>query len=320
MYRFGIVLEGIPGLTMISQTEMAQDLAVGLDRRDPSSIAAILADAQAVSLSAVIKATEQIAAAARIAADRLRSGGRLVYAGAGSSGLLALTDGLELPGTFGIPRERVVILFAGAPETLAVLAGEAEDDGNLARHDAQVANICEADCMIAVSASGSTPYTCAALDAARHRGAATIAIANNAHAPLLSLADAPVHLDTGPEIITGSTRMAAGTAQKIALNILSTLVAMQLGHVVDGEMVNLQADNAKLRQRAIRIVSRIGHVDKAGAAACLEGAKGSVKHAILMAAGARNHGEAQACLQASDGYLRPALVALQSKFPLKIQA
>lgn len=283
---------------------MTHDLAVGLDQLDPLSIVTMLATAQSTALIAVSDAAKPIAVAARIAADRLRAGGRLVYAGAGSSGLLALTDGLELPGTFGIPRERVVILFAGAPASLSSLAGDTEDDGERAEHDVLAANIGAADCMIAVSASGSTPYTLAALNAARRVGAATIAIANNAQAPLLRDFDTPIHLATGPEIIAGSTRMAAGTAQKITLNILSTLVAVHLGHIVDGEMVNLQADNLKLRQRAIRIVSRISDADAANAAACLDKANGSVKHAILLASGAKTYNEAEAYLAASTGYVR----------------
>jgi N-acetylmuramic acid 6-phosphate etherase len=299
-------------LTVTSQTEMTHDLGRGLDQRDPLSIVQLLAAAQSASLQAVAAAAAPIAFAARLAADRLLSGGRLVYAGAGSSGLLALCDGLELPGTFGIPRSRVVILFAGAPETLSALAGDSEEDDALGRRDVAAANIGVADCMIAVSASGSTPYSLACLDAARKSGAATIAIANNAQTPLLRHADAPIHLATGPEIIAGSTRMAAGTAQKIALNILSTLVAVHLGHVVDGEMVNLQIDNAKLRQRAIRIVRRIGHVDGEVAATCLDSANGSVKHAILMAAGARTYAAAETCLEASAGYVRPALMLLQN--------
>jgi N-acetylmuramic acid 6-phosphate etherase len=209
----------------------------------------------------------------------------------------------------------VVILFAGAPATLSQLAGGPEDDAELAGSDVLAANICAADCMIAVSASGSTPYTLAALNTARRLGAATIAIANNAQAPLLRDAQAPILLPTGPEIIAGSTRMAAGTAQKITLNILSTLIAVSLGHIVDGEMINLQVDNMKLRQRAIRIVSRIGKVDFPRAAACLEGADGSVKHAILLAAGARTYADAAAYLEAGAGYLRPALTSLQNASP-----
>ena len=317
MYRFGIVMGDVTGVTITNQTEMTQNHAVGLDQRDPLSIVTMLATAQSAAASAVAAAAEAIAAAAQLAANRLQAGGRLVYAGAGSSGLLALTDGLELPGTFGLPRERVVILFAGAPATLSSLAGGPEDDGALADHDVLAANICAADCMIAVSASGSTPYTLAALNTARRLGAATIAIANNAQAPLLRDAEAPIPLLTGPEIIAGSTRMAAGTAQKITLNILSTLVGVYLGHIVDGEMVNLHVDNMKLRQRAIRIVSRIGDVDGAKAAACLDGAHGSVKHAILLAAGARTYAEAATCLEASAGYVRQALTLLQNSSPLE---
>jgi N-acetylmuramic acid 6-phosphate etherase len=294
-------------------TETIHELASGLDLREPQEIVALLAAAQMRPAAAVAEAAGAIAAGARLAVAALRAGGRLVYAGAGSSGLLALTDALELPGTFGLRREQLVILFAGAPATLSDLVGGVEDDGASGRAAVRAANVAAPDCLIAVSASGSTPYTLAVLDEARRRGAVTIAIANNAAAPLLAAADAPIHLATGAEIVAGSTRLCAGTAQKVALNSLSTLVAVQLGEIMDGEMVNLQADNAKLRQRAERIVGRLGQADAAMAAACLEAAQGSVKHAILLAAGARSFAEAEDHLRAEGMHLRSALQRLQTK-------
>jgi N-acetylmuramic acid 6-phosphate etherase len=298
---------------LASITETTHELAPGLDLREPREIVALLAEAQMRAAAAVGDAAGAIAVAARLAADALRAGGRLVYAGAGSSGLLALTDALELPGTFGLRREQLVILFAGAPATLADLAGGVEDDGELGRADVRAANVAAPDCLIAVSASGSTPYTLAVLDEARRCGAVTIAIANNAASSLLAAADAPIHLATGAEIVAGSTRMGAGTAQKVALNSLSTLIAVHLGEIMDGEMVNLQADNAKLLQRAERIVGRLGQADAATAAVCLKAARASVKHAILLAAGAQNFTEADDYLKADGMHLRSALQRMQTK-------
>lgn len=301
---------------MPALTETTHELAPGLDLRAPQEIVALLAEAQVRAAAAVGDAVGAIAVAARLAADALRAGGRLVYAGAGSSGLQALTDALELPGTFGFRRAQLAVLFAGAPATLTDLAGGVEDDGALGRADVRAAHVAAPDCLIAVSASGSTPYTLAVLDEARRRGAATIAIANNAAAPLLAAADAPIFLATGAEIVAGSTRMGAGTAQKVALNSLSTLIAVHLGEIMDGEMVNLQADNAKLLQRAAGIVGRLGRTDAATAAACLETAQGSVKHAILLAAGARNFTEAEDYLKADGMHLRAALQRMQTTMNL----
>lgn len=298
--------------TEMASTETIHEFAPGLDLRAPQEVAALLAEAQMRAAAVVGDAAGAIAKAALLAADALRAGGRLVYAGAGSSGLLALTDALELPGTFGLRRDRLAILFAGAPGTLSDLAGGVEDDGAQGRADVRAAQVAAPDCLIAVSASGSTPYTLAALEEARLLGAATIAIANNAAAPLLAAADAPIHLATGAEIVAGSTRMGAGTAQKVALNCLSTLIAVHLGEVMDGEMVNLKADNAKLVRRAERIVSRLGRADAETAAACLEAAQGSVKHAILLAAGAKDFNEAEDYLKAEGMHLRSALQRMQT--------
>lgn len=294
----------------LNRTEMSHELATGLDMREPSAIATLLADAQADAAGSVGQAAASIAAAAERAAACLSAGGRLAYAGAGSSGLMALADALELPGTFGIAPDRIAILFAGAPQTLSDLKGGPEDDAELARADVARSGIGAGDCLVAVSASGATSYTLAALEAARERGAVTIAFANNAGAPMLAAADVAVHLPSPPEMVAGSTRMGAGTAQKIALNIFSTLTAVHLGHIHDGLMINVVADNAKLKERAARIVATVGHADAERAAACLDIAKGSVKHAILIAAGAADRDAADGLLRSSGMRLRPALTIL----------
>ncbi|MGN6549618.1 MAG: N-acetylmuramic acid 6-phosphate etherase [Pararhizobium sp.] len=294
----------------LKRTEMMHDKAAGLDARDPSEVVAILAEAQAAAAGTVASAAAALAEAAALAADRLSRGGRIAYAGAGSSGLMALADALELPGTFGIPRNRVVVLFAGAPATLSDLAGGPEDDTALARRDVEAAALGADDCVIALSASGATPYTLAALEAARESGAATIAVANNPGAPLLIAANVAVLLPTPPEVVAGSTRMGAATAQKIALNIFSTLTAIHLGHIHDGLMVNVKADNAKLVDRAARIVAAVSGAPAERAAASLDRAEGSVKHAILIAAGAADRAAAERLLASGGMRLRPALKIL----------
>jgi N-acetylmuramic acid 6-phosphate etherase len=295
----------------LRRTEEVHGKARGLDTQPPLAVLKTLVEAQVEAASAVKEALPALAAASELAARQLSAGGRLVYAAAGSSGLMALADALELPGTFGIARERIVMLFAGGAASLQDLAGGPEDDEQLAAADVASAHVGAADCVIAVSASGSTPYALAALRAARASGGRTIGIANNADAPLFALSDVPVHLPTPPEVIAGSTRMGAGTAQKIALNLFSTLLAIRLGHVHDGYMVGVRPDNAKLKARAARIVAAIGGCAEGEAQALLERAGGSVKAAVLMAAGATDAATAGRILERAGSRLRPALSMIE---------
>ncbi|WP_353643643.1 N-acetylmuramic acid 6-phosphate etherase [Mesorhizobium sp. WSM2239] len=295
----------------IARTEAVHRNASGLDLQPPEAIVRILADAQVEAAKSVRDAAEDIARAAGVAAHCLSTGGRLVYAAAGSSALMALADALELPGTFGISRDRIVILLAGGLASLSDLTGGPEDDAGQARREIAATGVSNKDCVIAVSASGSTPYAVGALEEARSRGAATISLANNAGAPLTALADVGIVIQTPPEVIAGSTRMGAGTAQKIALNMMSTLMAIHLGHVHDGYMVNLNPDNLKLKGRAGRIVAAISGCTETEAASWLDKSGGSVKAAILLAAGAASRDAAQELLASSGQKLRPALAKLE---------
>ncbi|WP_026616743.1 N-acetylmuramic acid 6-phosphate etherase [Ensifer aridi] len=290
-----------------AKTEERHDNAKGLDVMHPALALRLLASGQQAAAKSVDQAIEPIAAAAALASEVLAAGGRLAYVGAGSSGLMAMADALELPGTYGIPKEQIVILLAGGARSLADLAGGYEDDMELARADVRDAGIGAGDCLISVSASGSTPYALAAADEAKKRGAKVVAMANNAGAALFDGADVAILLQTPPEVVSGSTRMGAGTAQKIAFNMFSTLVGIHLGHVLDGHMVNLRADNIKLRGRAIRIVSDVTGVGAAEAGRLISLASGSVKVAILLAFGARDVAEAEAALQNTKQNLRRAM-------------
>lgn len=294
------------------RTEALHEHAGGLDRQQPSTVLGTLADAQVEAAGAVRAAIPAIANAAAIVAETLGAGGRLAYAAAGSSGLMALADALELPGTYGIPRDRIVVLFAGGAAALQDMAGAPEDDAAGAAREVADAGLGSGDCLIAVSASGSTPYAVGALEEAARRGVRTVAIANNAGSPLLERAQAPILLATPPEVIAGSTRMGAGTAQKIALNMLSTLAAIHLGHVHDGYMVNLHVDNLKLRGRAARMVAAIAGCDEATALSALDSTGGKVKPAVLIATGAANADAAAKLLDGSGGRLRPALSKLRT--------
>lgn len=294
-----------------TRTEAVHKDAGGIDAQAPESVLRLLAAAQVEAAGAVHAAIPAIAESAAKIAERLAAGGRLVYAAAGSSGLMALADALELPGTFGIPRDRVVILLAGGTDSLVNLTGAPEDDAGQAMKEVAAAGLNAGDCLIAISASGSTPFAIGALEEARRRGAATIAVANNAGAPMFGIAEISVLLSTPPEVVAGSTRMGAGTAQKIALNMMSTLVAVHLGHVHDGYMVNLHADNLKLHERAARIVSAISGCDMPTAKALLERSGGSVKVAILLASGAASPEAANQLLDGAGQKLRSALSKLE---------
>jgi N-acetylmuramic acid 6-phosphate etherase len=269
-------------------------------------------DVQMAAASAVRDAIPRIAEAAEIVARCLKAGGRLIYAGAGSSGLMALADALEIPGTFGIPRAQIVILLSEGLDTIADFSAETEDDSERGAQDTRSLGLSDKDCLIVLSASGTTPYAVAVLGAAKRSGARAIAIANNPGTSLLDAADVAIHLDTPPEIIAGSTRMGAGTAQKMTLNMISTQAGILLGHIHDGYMVNVRADNAKLKDRAKRMVSAIAGCDEQAASDAFALSDGCTKTAILIASGAGDAQTARAILEQSEYVLRPALQKLQA--------
>lgn len=289
----------------LPQTEQLHPDAAMLNRGDLITSARALAEGQIAAAAAVRDALGNIAQGAKAMANTIREDGVLHYVAAGSSGLMAAADAQELGGTFSIPPARLRIHMAGGLPTGAEMPGAAEDaTKGLQEALGQVQGL---DTIIAVSASGSTPYTIAAMNIAQTCGATVIGIANNAGSPLLKAADIPILLATPPELISGSTRMGAGTAQKIALNMLSSLMAIELGHVHKGMMVNLRADNDKLRGRAVGIVARIAEVDADTAKHALDIVSGDVKSAILIAAQGVSPEQAHARLQATDGILSIAL-------------
>ena len=292
------------------QTEQMSADYLGLDTWPDERALAAMLDAQRRGVASVRNAFAQIAEAAALVADRIRAGGRLIYVGAGSSGLIAKLDAHELPATFGIPHRQALALIAGGSDSFERIDNRMEDSAPQAVADLASVRAGAADVVIGIAASGSTIYTCAALAEARRLGAATVAIACNDKAPIFDGADIAIRLLSGPEVLAGSTRMAAGTAQKAALNLLSTLAAIKLGHVYDGMMVNMRAENEKLRERAAHIVARAAKVDLERARARLIEAKFEPKIAILLAAGASDSSHAARLLQQEQGNLRRALACL----------
>ncbi len=241
------------------------------------------------------------------AAARLRdSDGRLIYIGAGTSGRIAVQDGVELVPTFDWDERRLAYVLAGGMAALTASVEGAEDDEAAARAAIAALAPTPGDVAIGVSASGRTPFAVAALEAAGTAGALTVGIASNEGTPLLEAAAHPIWLDTGPEILAGSTRMKAGTAQKIALNLFSTAAMIRLGRVYRGLMVDMRLANRKLRARAAVMVGEIAGVDATAAEAALDQAHGSIKLAVLIALGEAPERAADR-LRAAGGNLRDAL-------------
>ena len=266
------------------------------------SLAAML-DHQMAAFHAVRNALPALARAVEAAVDRLRRGGRLIYAGAGASGRLAVQDGVELHPTFGWPRTRFCYVVAGGERALVESIEGAEDDAEAAAAAVDGLAPAEIDVVVAVAASGRTTFTCAVQRRARAAGALTIGIANNPSTPLLEEAEIAVLLATGPEFLAGSTRMTAGTAQKVALNLFSTQTMIALGRVYQGFMVDVVPSNAKLVARAKGIVQALAGCTATEAARFWERAGGDLKLAVLLADGFRLE-DARARLEAAGGNLR----------------
>lgn len=264
-------------------------------------------ESQLAGVAAVLPAAGALATAVDATAARLAAGGRLIYAGAGTSGRIAAQDAAELPPTFAWPYERAIALMAGGGQALQQAAEGAEDSTEEARAALAGLKLERNDVVIALAASGRTPYAIAALEYAREVGALAIGIYNNREGKLGAAADIAIVVDTGPEFLAGSTRMKAGTAQKVALNCLSTAVMIRLGFVYRGKMVEMKPTNAKLVLRAGRIVADLAGCELDVAAKALEEAGGSIKLATVMLLKSLSRAEAEALLAAGQGNLKAAL-------------
>ena len=291
---------------MPMETERPSPRYSDIDLWEPGDILDALIESQMAAVAAVRPALSAIEQAAAAMHDRLSTNGRLIYAGAGTSGRLAVQDGAELIPTFNWPQDRLLLLIAGGKDALLRSAEGAEDEIDQAARQVQQHDVGPADIMIAVAASGTTPFTLACMREAKRRGALAIGIANNRATPLLTEADYPIWLDTGPEPVAGSTRMKAGTAQRVALNLLSTLVMIRLGHVHEGLMIDVQAINAKLVGRSENILRRLSGRSGEEVRNALQSAGGNVKTAMLILQGCSAE-KAAAILEEAGGRLRIAL-------------
>jgi len=278
-----------------------------LDLYDTAALVDALVADQALAALAVRAAGPQLAQAVDAAAQRLAVGGRIVYVGAGTSGRLGLLDSVELNPTFSWPRERSPALLAGGERALFVAVEGAEDSREGGAADIAAAGVGPQDVVVLLAASGTTPYAIAAAQAARAAGALTIGMANNPGAPLPLACEIGITLDTGPEVISGSTRLKAGTAQKIALNTFSSAVMVRLHKVYGNLMVDVRATNAKLARRALWLTMLSSGAEEANAQAALAACGSSVKVAIVMLKAGLDADAARARLDAAQGSVHGAL-------------
>lgn len=296
-------------------TEQFDDRFQGLDEWPTERLLSTILEDQIKAVQAMRVAVPDIEAAVTEAAKRLEgTKGRLVYIGAGTPARLGVQDGTELTPTYGWSPLRLAFVIAGGRKALFEAVEGAEDDAQMARDEIKALNLTEDDVCIAVSASGTTPYTVAACEEARKAGALTIGVSSNDKGPLNDAADIAVYLDSGAEPVGGSTRMNAGTVQKIALNMMSTGIMVRLGHVFDGMMVDMKLTNEKLRHRAVRMVCRITGCDAEQAADALRQSEdvgdANVKLAVLIVGGLTAE-EGAEILNAHKGHLRPVLKHIQ---------
>lgn len=263
-------------------TERSSPRYSSIDVWDAEDIAETIVESQFVAVAAVYAVRKQIASAAVAMQARLQDRGRLIYAGAGTSGRLAVQDGAELAPTFGWPDDRLLLLIAGGEEALFRSVEGAEDDAEGGTRLVAQHAVTAEDVLIAVAASGTTRFTLACLREAKRRGALTLGIANNGPSPILDEADHPIFLNTGSEPIAGSTRLKAGTAQKVALNTLSTLLMTLLGKVYRGLMVDVRAVNEKLVKRSEDMLIQLTGRSRDDVRNALSRANGSVKIAVML--------------------------------------
>lgn len=290
----------------LPQTEAINPQTAGLDTLSTFDLVRVLAEQQRTAVEAVLTRADVLAIAVDEISARLRAGGRLHYVGAGTSGRLGFLDASEMPPTFGTPPDLVCGHIAGGRDALTRAIEGAEDD-----YDAGVMevrdHVTSGDAVVGISASGGAPYVLGALAESRRIGAWTLGVANSEGSPLLSAGDLGLALVTGAEPLTGSTRLKAGTSQKVLLNTLSTATMVRLGKVYDNLMIDVVATNAKLRKRAQRLVMQLTGVEEDAARELLAASNGRVKTAVVMQRLAADASEARAILERAGGSLRAAL-------------
>lgn len=288
-------------------TEASDPRYADLDLMSVAELATLMNDADATVPAAVRAQLPAIVPAIEAASDRMASGGRLVYVGAGTPGRIGVVDASECPPTFSTPPELVFAIMAGGPSAIVNPKEGAEDDAEAGASAIDAAQIGPLDTVIGIASSGRTPFVVAAIARARALGALTVGLSCNVDTVLSGTAEFPIEVAVGSEVLAGSTRLKAGTAQKLVLNMFSTIVMVRQGKAYGNLMIDLKPTNHKLRERAVRMVSQIAEVPRQRAAATLDATGYDVKVAVLMLARGVSEADARARLTSADGRLRPAL-------------
>lgn len=288
-------------------TESVNPAYARLDTMSVADLAEVMNRADATVAGAVHGALPDIVTAIEAAAERMLAGGRLVYVGAGTAGRIGVVDASECPPTFSTPPEQVFAIMAGGPNAIVRPTEGAEDDADAGAAAVEDAMIGPRDTVVGIASSGRTPYVLGAVARARDLGALTVGLSCNTRTRLSATAELAIEIDLGPEVISGSTRLKAGTAQKMVLNMVSTIVMVRLGKTYGNLMVDLKATNHKLRERAIRMVELIAQVRREAATDALVAVDFDVKLASLMLIAATDRNTAESLLTAADGRLRAAL-------------
>ena len=306
-----LVYFGVPPLDSLL-TEQPNPSSARIDTVSTPELLAIINREDRQVAEAVEKEIPQIARTIDAVVERFGEGGRLFYTGAGTSGRLGVLDAAECPPTFGVTPDRVQAVLAGGPEAVWTSREGAEDDAAAAEVDLTARGFCSADALVAVSASGRTPYALGAVRFAKSLGAFSAGISCNLGSELANLADVAITPVVGPEVITGSTRMKAGTAQKLVLNMISSAVMVRMGYVLGNHMVNVQLKSEKLRQRAERIVVQVSGCTPERAREVLEASGGTVRVAVVMAKRGLSAAEAQTALRKAGDNLWQLLLGEQA--------
>ncbi len=297
------------------ETEGRNPRTTDLDTLSTADMVRTMHRESLTAYEAVERVLPQIAQVVDVIVERMEDGGRLFYSGAGTSGRLGVLDASECPPTFGVPKELVQGIIAGGDFALRNPIEGAEDSPEGGANDLRERGFTAKDVLVGIAASGRTPYVLGALDAARQIGGFAVALANVSGSALAQHADIAIEAVTGPEVVTGSTRLNAGTAQKLILNLLTTASMVKLGKVYGNLMVDVRASNVKLRDRAVRIVSSAANADRSDAEAALEAAGGEVKTAIVMLKTHLPAETAHALLQGTGGRIRRVLEAREADTP-----
>lgn len=288
-------------------TERQNPNSLALDTLATADILRLINNEDRTVADCVAQAIPEITKAVEMIVTAFQTGGRLIYVGAGTSGRLGILDAAEAPPTFGVSPDLIQAVIAGGREAVFRAVENCEDDPKSGAADLERQKLTSKDVVLGIAASGRTPYVIGALRQARETGAKTIALVCNRETEMSRLADLTITVVVGPEVLTGSTRMKAGTAQKLVLNMLSTTVMIKMGKVYQNLMVDLRPSNRKLVERAVTIITAVTQVDRETAQRLLEEAGYNIKTAIVMAEGNRSASEAKALLESCRGWVREAL-------------